>query len=109
MRDNALGGGVVAFRIEVTEQAERDLDAIRPYYRQQILDGLETHLRYGPTQESRARIKRLRLLDSPAFRLRLGDYRVFYDVDEVLGAVTVLRVLSKDATRAYLAEPEDQT
>jgi mRNA-degrading endonuclease RelE of RelBE toxin-antitoxin system len=51
----------------------------------------------------------LRLLNSPAYRLRLGDYRVFYDVDVVLSAVTVLRVLSKEASLAYLAELEDQT
>jgi mRNA-degrading endonuclease RelE of RelBE toxin-antitoxin system len=98
----------VGFEIEVTRQAEHDLDAIRPYYRQQIFDGLETHLRHTPTQESRARIKRLRLLDSPAYRLRLGDYRVFYDVDEVLSTVTILRVLSKEASLAYLAEAEAQ-
>ena len=102
-----LVGVTLKFEIEVTEEAERDLDDIRPYYRQQILDGLEAYLRHGPTQESRTRIKRLRLLDSPAYRLRLGDFRVFYDVDEVLAAVTVLRVLSKEASLAYLSELEN--
>ncbi len=95
------------FEIEVTAEAEKDLDAIRPYYRRQILDGLERFLRHAPTQESRARIKRLRLLDSPAYRLRLGDFRVFYDVDETAAVVTVLRVLSKEASLAYLPKLEE--
>jgi mRNA-degrading endonuclease RelE of RelBE toxin-antitoxin system len=99
---------MMEFEIEVTEEAERDLDEIRPYYRQQVLDGLEVYLRHAPTQESQTRIKRLRLLDSPAYRLRLGDFRVFYDMDEVLAAVTVLRVLSKEASLAYLSELESR-
>lgn len=94
------------FEIRVTEEAELDLDAIRPYYRNQILDSIAEHLRYTPTQESRSRIKRLRLLDSPAYRLRVGDSRVYYDVDQVEGTVTVLRVLSKESSLGYLAEME---
>lgn len=90
------------FEIDVTESAKADLDAIRPYYRRQILDEIEGQLRFTPTRESRSRIKRLQLLDSPAYRLRVGEFRIFYDVDESVGVVTVLRVLSKDASLAYL-------
>jgi mRNA-degrading endonuclease RelE of RelBE toxin-antitoxin system len=79
------------------------LDGIRPYYRNRILDAVGTHLRYTPMQESRSGIKQLRLLDSPAYRLRVGGYRIFYDVDEPAAVVTVLRVLSKKAGLAYLA------
>jgi len=96
----------VQFEIDVTAEAESDLDAIRSYYRNQILDGMEVHLRYTPTRESRSRIKRLRLLDSPAFRLRVGDFRVYYDVDEAAEIVTVLRVLGKKDSLAYLTEME---
>jgi mRNA-degrading endonuclease RelE of RelBE toxin-antitoxin system len=59
-----------------------------------------------PTRESRSRIKRLELLDSPAYRLRVGDYRVFYDVDVDAAAVSVLRVMSKEESLIYLAELE---
>ena len=88
--------------IDVTNTAEADLDAIRPYYRRQVLDGMERHLRFLPMRESGSRIKRLRLLDSPGYRLRVGEFRIFYDIDEAVGVVTVLRVLSKDASLAYL-------
>jgi mRNA-degrading endonuclease RelE of RelBE toxin-antitoxin system len=45
-------------------------------------------------------------MDSPAYRLRAGDYRIFYDVDEVMAEVVVLRVMSKEESLAYLAELE---
>ena len=94
------------FEIDVTESAKADLDAIRPYYRRQILDAMESHLSVTPTRESRSRIKRLQLLDVPAYRLRVGDFRVFYDVEESLGTVTVLRVLNKAASLGYLRDLE---
>ncbi len=92
------------FEIEFTPEAERDLQQIRPFYRSEIFEAIDSHLRHSPTQESRSRIKRLRLFDSPAYRLRVGDYRVFYDVDADESAVTVLRVLSKEAALRYLQE-----
>jgi len=96
----------VRHEIEITEEAESDLDGLRAFYREEILDGIEDNLRYEPTRESRSRIKRLELLDSPAYRLRVGDYRVFYDVDVDAAAVSVLRVMSKEESLIYLAELE---
>ncbi len=90
------------FEIEVTREAERDLDRIRPFYRRQILDVVELHLQHAPTRTSRSRIKRLRSLQSPEFRLRVGEFRVFYDVDEAAQRVTVLRILSKEEALRYL-------
>jgi mRNA interferase RelE/StbE len=40
------------------------------------------HLRHGPTKLSKSRIKRLRGLEQPQYRLRVGETRVFYDVTE---------------------------
>jgi len=94
------------YGIQITEEAELDLDDIRAFYREEILDGIEEHLRYEPTRESRSRIKRLELLDSPACRLRVGDYRVSYDVDEVAAEVVVLRVMGKEESLVYLEELE---
>jgi mRNA-degrading endonuclease RelE of RelBE toxin-antitoxin system len=94
------------FEIDVTEEAEADLDIIRPYHRRQILDEMERHLRFAPTKEIRSRIKRLQLLDSPGYRLRIGEFRIFYDVDQAEAVVTVLRVLGKEASLAYLEDME---
>jgi mRNA-degrading endonuclease RelE of RelBE toxin-antitoxin system len=92
------------YQIEFVQQAEEDLDAIRAFDRSAILHAVEHQLSHEPEHVSRARIKRLRGVESPAFRLRAGDYRVFYDVDETVRSVTVLRVLSKEQSLAYLRE-----
>jgi mRNA-degrading endonuclease RelE of RelBE toxin-antitoxin system len=55
-------------------------------------------------QISQSRIKRLKLLDSPAYRLRVDDHRVFYDVDTKGQLVIVLRILNKEAAQRYLEE-----
>jgi mRNA-degrading endonuclease RelE of RelBE toxin-antitoxin system len=64
-----------------------------------ILDAMERYLRREPERTSRSRIKRLRGSQDATFRLRVGDYRVFYDVvDET---VSVVAVLHKRETAAF--------
>ena len=63
---------------------------------------MERVLTTNPTQLSRSRIKRLRDIDSPQYRLRVGEFRVFYDVID--DEVRVLRVLPKATVAAYLKE-----
>ena len=58
------------------------------------------HLRHEPMKLSRSRIKRLRKLAQPQYRLRVGDVRVFYDVTEK--AVEVLAVISKAEAEQWL-------
>ncbi len=90
------------FEIEFSAEADKDLNRIRAFYRSTILDAIEEHLQYAPTQISRSRIKRLHLLGSPAYRLRVDDYRVYYDIDEDARMVKILRVLSKADSLGYL-------
>lgn len=61
--------------------------------RSTVRDELERHLRHEPGRESRSRIKRLRGTVRPEYRLRVGDFRIFYDVIE--GAVEVLAIVPK--------------
>lgn len=49
---------------------------------------------------SRSRIKRLRELSHPQYRLRVGDVRVFYDV--VGSTVEVLAMVDKADASAWL-------
>ena len=42
----------------------------------------QRHLRHDPRKVSRSRIKRLRGVRRPQFRLRVGEIRVFYDVSD---------------------------
>jgi mRNA interferase RelE/StbE len=92
------------YTIMLKRSAIADLDALRKYDAAQIVDAMERHLQHDPMKESKSRIKRLRGISNPDYRLRVGDYRVFYVVDEVARRVDVLRVMHKDQTLFYYEE-----
>src|SRR4030067_554403 len=94
------------YAIVLKRGAIEDLDRLRKYDATQIADAMEKHLAHEPTKESRGRIKRLRGLSDPDYRLRVADYRVFYSVREQEGRVDVLRIMHKDETREYYEELE---
>ena len=92
------------YTIILKGSAITDMDALRRYDATQIADAMERHLRHHPTKESKSHIKRLRGISNPDYRLRVGEYRVFYVVDEDARRVDVLRVMHKDQTLAYYKE-----
>ena len=93
-----------AYKILLKRSAIADLDALRKYDATRIADAMEKHLLHDPRKESKSRIKRLRGITNPDYRLRVGDYRVFYVVDEDARRVDVLRVMHKDQTLPYYKE-----
>ncbi len=84
------------FRVRVRPGAAAQIRRLRRVDAVAILDALETHMRYEPERVSRSRIKRLRGSQAATYRLRVGEYRVFYDVSEA--QVTVIAVLHKRET-----------
>ena len=82
------------------------MDHLRKYDAARLADGMEKHLESAPARESKSRIKRLRGISNPDYRLRIGDYRVFYNVNVRAGQVDVLRVMHKDETHEYYKEAE---
>lgn len=87
------------FDIVLKPEADHQLKKLKPYAAPQILDGLETHLRYEPEKQTHARIKRLRGHQDTAYRLRVEDYRIFYDVKEA--TVSIVAILHKSETHPY--------
>jgi mRNA-degrading endonuclease RelE of RelBE toxin-antitoxin system len=67
-----------------------------------VRDAMDRHLSHQPRRVSRSRIKRLRGLTQPQFRLRVGDIRVFYDVGEK--RVEVLAIVTKAQAETWLKE-----
>jgi mRNA interferase RelE/StbE len=92
----------VRHEILVAPDAGKQLAALPAHTRSEVRDGIERHLRFAPTKLSRSRIKRLRGLDQPQYRLRVGEIRVFYDVTDA--EVHVLAIVSKAAAQAWLDE-----
>jgi mRNA-degrading endonuclease RelE of RelBE toxin-antitoxin system len=72
------------------------------YRRAEVRDALDRHLRYEPTRVSKSRIKRLRGLSQPQYRLRVGEVRIFYDVTSE--AVQVLAIVTKAEASRWLGE-----
>ncbi len=87
------------YHIHLQPDAISDLDGLRKYDASQILDGITEYLQYQPMLESKSRIKRLRGKQSTDYRLRVGDFRVFYSIEEK--TVKILRVLSKEQTKDF--------
>ncbi len=92
------------YEIVLKRSAIADLDGMQKYYATQIADAMKKHLKHEPTKVSKTRIKRLRGISNPDYRLRIGEYRAFYTVDEEASQVEVLRVMHKNETQSYYKE-----
>jgi mRNA interferase RelE/StbE len=89
------------FDIRLSSDAKRDIQAFRVVDRRKVLNALDMYLRYEPTKESKSRIKRLRRMETPQYRLRVDEIRVFYDVIEQ--DVVIIAVIHKAFAAAWLA------
>ena len=88
------------FAIVLAPAAAIALQRLPARIRSEVRDALERHLRFEPTKTSKSRIKRLRGMQQPQFRLRVNDIRVFYDVTE--NAVEVLAIIEKAEAQTWL-------
>ena len=88
------------YEIRYSDEAIEQLKGLRAFDRTAILDQIEQILGVNPTIESKARIKRLREPAPTQYRLRVGEFRIFYDVDGQ--AVLVIQILSKQDSSDFL-------
>ena len=86
--------------IVLAPQAVASLRQLSAHDASAVRDALQTHLRYEPAKVSKSRIKRLRGLARPQYRLRVNDIRVFHDITEEEGQV--LAIVTKDEAEAWL-------
>ena len=89
-------------RIIIAPGAADAIQRLDARTRSEVRDHIELHLRYEPTKLSKSRIKRLRGMQQPQYRLRVGEIRVFYDVDHEHAEVHVLAVVSKAEASQWL-------
>ena len=90
------------FEVVFAPGAIRALRSLRADIRARVRDAIERHLRHEPRRVSKSRIKRLRGMDRPQYRLRIDEVRVFYDVTEA--TVEILAIVPKAQAAAWLAE-----
>ena len=76
------------YEIEFTPEALQDLKAFRKFEQQKIISGIDTQLKYEPIVETRNRFQ-MRQNDVAEWELRIGKYRVFYNVEDVIQIVSI--------------------
>jgi mRNA-degrading endonuclease RelE of RelBE toxin-antitoxin system len=94
-------------RIVLAPQAVKDLQKLRAYDRAAVRSAIAKHLTNEPKHARASRIKRLRGLAKPEYRLRVGEIRVFYDV--VGGEVHSLAIVRKLDAERWLSEEGERS
>jgi mRNA-degrading endonuclease RelE of RelBE toxin-antitoxin system len=92
----------MAFAVILAPEAVEDLKGLAANLRATVRSALEAHLRHEPEKVSRSRIKRLRGLRRPQYRLRVNEVRVFYDVRG--STVEILAIFTKSEAERWLAQ-----
>ena len=91
------------FAILYEEAAQQDLADLRPFEQRRVLDEVDTQLRAKPMTPTRRKKILVGILPPwnavrPVWQLRVGDLRVFYDVNEAPREV-VVRAVRRKGTR----------
>ena len=89
------------FEILLAQEAVEDLRRLKASERTAVKEALEAHLRHEPTKTTRSRIKRLRGIARPQYRLCVEEVRVFYDVSG--STLEVLAIVPKPEAESWLA------
>ena len=95
----------MAFEIRYTRLAHSQLKALRALDRSAIITQIDAVLKNSPTLTSKARIKRLRHPAPTNFRMRVGEFRVFYNVVDDI--VQIIQIMSKADSILYYQEQYD--
>jgi mRNA-degrading endonuclease RelE of RelBE toxin-antitoxin system len=90
----------VTHKIVFTENAIDDFKSLDARRQATVRDAIGIHLTHEPAKESKSRIKRLKELGHPQYRLRVDDLRVFYDIAGE--DVVILAIMSKERTEKWL-------
>lgn len=96
---------LLPFRVAYTYDAREHLRALSAQERSLILDRVDEELVHTPHRPTRHR-KPLRPNPVATWELRIGELRVFYDLDAAAGTVTVVAVGVKRRNRLMIGTEE---
>ena len=96
----------MAYRIQYSPETDQHLRYLTARERSIVFDGVDEQLRHQPAVETRNR-KPMRPNPLAPWELRIGDIRVYYDVEEEPEKlVTVLSIGLKDRNRVIIGGEE---
>ena len=88
------------YAIEFSREAMEDLKWFRKIEQNIILDAIEDSLRHQATVETRNR-GQLRPNQTAEWKLRIGDFRVYYDAAKIDRTVSIVAIGLKVGNRVY--------
>jgi len=95
---------LVAYRIEFSPEAENHLRELTPRQQATVLDAVEEQLQHEPTEETRNR-KPMRPNPIAPWELRIGDLRVYYDVETEPEQIVFVRAVGiKERNRVRIGK-----
>jgi mRNA-degrading endonuclease RelE of RelBE toxin-antitoxin system len=86
---------MASYRIEVTEETKIDLSYYAAFERKIIVSAIREQLMAQPDFETKNR-KLLRDNPIASWELRVGKYRVFYEVDKAAQSVNIVSIGHKE-------------
>jgi mRNA-degrading endonuclease RelE of RelBE toxin-antitoxin system len=93
-----------SYRIEYSPNAEGHLRRLTARQRVMVLDGVDEQLSHTPRVETRNR-KRMRPNPLALWELRIGDLRVYYDVEDEIKPVVHIRAVGiKERNRVCIGK-----
>jgi mRNA-degrading endonuclease RelE of RelBE toxin-antitoxin system len=107
---NGLNSGYnmarMKYEILFAQEAVQDFKRLSARDRSIVKEAIGKHLRHEPQRISKSRIKKLRGMSRPQYRLRVGEIRVFYDIVEQ--RVEVLAIVPKSKAATWLEELREE-
>ena len=92
------------YQVVIAKSAQEEFKKMDARWRSSLKEAMATHLGNALKQESKSRIKRLKGLRQPQYRLRVDRLRVFYDVNDEQCRVEVLGFVMKPEADNWLKE-----
>lgn len=94
------------YEIEYTQVALDDLKWFRKQEQKTIVQAIDTQLTYEPTVQTRNR-KPMRPNEIAEWKLRVGQFRVLYDVAETVQIVEIERIGQKKGNKFLFRSKEE--
>lgn len=88
------------YSIILSPEAVENLSNLKANLRSLVREGIIEHLSFEPEKISKSRIKRLKGIEKPQYRLRIDDIRIYYDVSEY--SVEILAIVPKEIAKMWL-------
>ena len=98
----------MVYRVDFSPEADDHIASLKAHERARLLDAIARQLAHQPTIQTRHR-KPLRPNPVAQYRLRIGELRVYYDVQEAPENVVVVKAVGvKVRDRIYVGGKEVQ-